>query len=225
MSDLLKLLSDFEVKFCENFSEIVELLADDYKNWEYFKQIIIKIAEKLSKYDNPRLLPECLYILMNHEFKPRFWDAVSFVLILNYADKELTKMFFYIIHRIISHPFFGPYCERIKQNCAIQLGYSPVYTRDWSSKLVYNGFELYKALVEINRYFMGYIPVHRPMPFFQSRLPLCDFDISQSRESSLAQRQQMLVISGISRLLIHKLFCFNLHSKTKTILLRNFLKK
>jgi hypothetical protein len=222
MCDLLKILTDFEVKFCKNYAGIIELLADDYKNWEYFKQIIIKIAEKLSKYDNPRLLSECLYILMNHEFKPRFWDAGSFVLILNYAEKELTKIFFYIIHGIISHPNFGPYCERIKQNCDIQLGYSPIHTRDWSCKLVYNGFEFYDELVEINGYFMGYIPVHRPMPFFQSRLPLCDFDVSQSRKSSLAQRQQMLVISSLSRLLICKLFCFNLHSQTKTILLQNF---
>jgi hypothetical protein len=220
--DLLRLLSYFEVKFFKNFPEIIELLADNYKNWEYFKQIIIKIAEKLSKYDNPRLLPECLYILMNHEFKPRFWDAGSFVLILNYADKELTKIFFYIIHGIISHPNFGPYCERIKQNCDIQLGYSPIHTRDWSCKLVYNGFEFYDELVEINGYFMGYIPVHRPMPFFQSRLPLCDFDVSQSRKSSLNQRQKMLAISGISRLLVRRLFCFNIHCQTKTILLRNF---
>jgi hypothetical protein len=225
MSDLPILLSDFEVKFCKKFAGIFELLADNYKNWDYFKQLILTVAEKLSKYENPRVLPECLYILMHHEFKPRIWDAGSFVLFLNYVDKELTKIFFYIISSVINHPIFGPYCVHHRQNyCVSELGYSPIHSLDWTCKLKYNGFEFYDALVEINRYFMGYTPVHCPSPFFQSRLPLCDFDVAEFRESSWAQRRQMLVISGLSRLLISRIFFKDtrLSRQMKTIMLKNF---
>ena len=221
---LSRLLSDFQVRFADKSAELTHFLGYYYANWDHFKQLVINIAEKLSKYENPRVLPECLYILMHHEFKPRIWDAGSFVLFLNYVDKELTKIFFYIISEVINHPIFGPYCEHNKQNCDIQLGYSPIHTLDWTCKLKYNGFEFYDALVEINRYFLKFIPVYRPSPFFQSRLPLCDLDVAQFRESSLRQRQQMLVISGLSRLLISRLFFKDnrLSRQMKTIILRNF---
>jgi len=222
---LSRLLSDFHVRFANKSAELTHFLGVYYADWEHYKQLVINVSQKLCDIGPLNILPECLYILIHHEFKPRIWDAGSFVLFLNYIDKELTKIFFYIIHGIIGHPNFGPYCVHHRQNWRIRLGYSPVYTRDWSSKLEYYGFEFYDALVEINRYFMGYIPVHHPSPFFQSRLPLCDLDVAQYRESSLAQRQKMLVISGLSRLLIRKLFCFKdseFRSQTKTILLRNF---
>lgn len=89
------------------------------------------------------------------------------------------------------------------------------------------GFEFYDNLVEINEYFMKFIPVYCPIPFFQLRLPLCDFDVAKFRKSSLAQRQKMLVISGLSWLLVPKLFCFRdseMSSQMKTILLKNFKK-
>ena len=162
---------------------------------------------------------------MHHEFKPRIWDAGSFVLFLNYVDKELTKMFFYIISSVINHPNFGPYCVHHRKNyCVSELGYSPIHTLDWTCKLKYNGFEFYDALVEINRYFMGYTPVHCPSPFFLSRLHLCDLDVAQFLKSSLRQRQQMLVISGLSRLLVSRIFFKDtrLSRQMKTILLRNF---
>ena len=222
--DLPRLLTDFQVRFADKSAELTHFLGYYYANWDHFKQLVINIAEKLSKYENPRVLPECLYILMHHEFKPRIWDAGSFVLFLNYVDKELTKIFFYIISEVINHPIFGPYCEHNKQNCDIQLGYSPIHTLDWTCKLKYNGFEFYDALVEINRYFMGYTPVHCPMPFFQSRMHLCDLDVSQFRKSSLRQRQQMLVISGLSRLLVSRIFFKDtrLSRQMKTIMLKNF---
>ena len=162
---------------------------------------------------------------MHHEFKPRIWDAGSFVLFLNYVDKELTKMFFYIISSVINHPIFGPYCVHHRQNyCVSELGYSPIHTLDWTCKLKYNGFEFYDALVEINRYFMGYIPVYCPSPFFESRLPLCNLDIAQFLKSSLRQRQKMLVISGLSRLLVCRLFFKDtqLSRQMKAIMLKNF---
>ena len=222
---LSRLLSDFQVRIGEKTAELTHFLGDDYANWIHFKQLIMTVAEKLSKYENPRVLPECLYILMHHEFKPRIWDAGSFVLFLNYVDKDLTKIFFYIISSVINHPNFGPYCVHHRQNyCVSELGYSPIHTLDWSSKLVYNGFEFYDALVEINRYFMRFIPVYRPSPFFQSRLPLCDLDVAQFLKSSLRQRQKMLIISGLSRLLVSKLFFKDnrLSRQMKTIILRNF---
>ena len=104
--DLPRLLSDFQVRFGDKSAEIIQLLGDDYANWDHFKQLILNVAEKLNKFKDPELLPECMSILMKHEFKPRFWDAESFVLFLNYLDPELTKMFFYIINGIIQHPFF-----------------------------------------------------------------------------------------------------------------------
>jgi hypothetical protein len=222
---LSRLLTDFQVRFADKSAELTHFLGVYYADWEHFKQLFINIAEKLSKYENPRVLPECLYILMHHEFKPRIWDAWSFVLFLNYVDKELTKIFFYIISSVINHPNFGPYCVHHRQNyCVSELGYSPIHTRDWSCKLMYNGFEFYDSLVEINRYFMRFIPVYRPSPFFQSRLPLCDLDVAQFRESSLRQRQQMLVISGLSRLLISRIFFKDtrLSRQMKTIMLKNF---
>ena len=224
--DLPKLLTDFQVRFADKSAELTHFLGDDYANWIHFKQLFINIAEKLSKYENPRVLPECLYILMHHEFKPRIWDAGSFVLFLNYVDKELTKIFFYIISSVINHPIFGPYCVHHRQNyCVSELGYSPIHSLDWTCKLKYNGFEFYDALVEINRHFLKFIPFHRPMPFFQSRMHLCDLDVSQFRESYSAQRRQMLVISGLSRILARRLFCFKeseLQSQMKKIILRNF---
>jgi len=213
--NLPKLLTDFQVRFGDKSAELIHLLGSDYANWDHFKQLVINIAE------NPNLLPECLYILMNHEFKPRIWDVESFVLILNFVDNELTKMFLCIINAVINHPNFGPYCQHNRQNCVIQLGYA----RDYSGKLVYNGFEFYDALVEINAYFVRYIPVHRPMPFFQSRLLLCDLDVAQFRKFFLAQRQKMLVISGFSRLLICRFFYFKKNRKSKqmkTMMLKNF---
>lgn len=215
--DLLRLLSDFHERFGDKSDKCIQLLDIDYENWHYFKQLILSVAEKLC-YPNFDSYPRCMDILMHHEFKPRFWDSESFVLFLNYVDPELTKMFFCIIHGIITHPFFGPYSAYVRQNFGMKLGYTRIHWDD----LEYVGFELYDALVKINAYFMQFIPVHHPMPFFQSKLPLCDLDIAQFRKSSLAQRQQMLVISGLSRLLVRRLFCFNLHSQTKTILLRNF---
>ena len=213
--NLPRLLTDFQVRFVAKSAELTHLLGIEYENWNHFKQLVINIAE------NPNILPECLYILMNHEFKPRIWDAESFVLFLNYIDKELTKIFFCIISEVINHPIFGPYCVHHRQNCVIQLGYA----RDYSGKLEYNGFEFYDALVEINNYFVRFIPVYRPMPFFESRLPLCDIDVAQLRESSLAQRQKMLVISGLSRLLVSRLFYFKKNRKSKqmkTMMLKNF---
>jgi hypothetical protein len=212
--NLPRLLTDFQERFCEKSAECIQLLDIEYENWHYFKKLILSVAEKLG---NPNLetrdlCPKCMNILMHHQFKPRFWDSESFVLFLNYVDPELTKMFFYIIHGIISHPFFGPYSAHVRQNFGMKLGYTRI-------------FELYDALVEINRYFLKFIPVHCPSPFFESRLPLCNLDVSQFREFSLKQKQKMLVISGLSRLLARRLFCFKeseLHSQTKTILLRNF---
>ena len=224
---ILKLISEFQERFCNNLDECSQLLDIDYAIWAHFKQLILTIAEKLgnpSTFENLgmspnlNLFPGCMYTLMTHEFKPRDWEPNSFVLFLNYVDPQLTKMFLCIINAVINHPYFGPYSAHYRKNCRIHLGYKAVHC----DQLEYFGFEFYDALVEINRYFMRFIPVHRPSPFFQSRLPLCDLDVAQFRESSLAQRQQMLVISGLSGLLIHKLFCFNLHSQTKTILLRNF---
>ena len=218
--DLPKLLSDFQVRFGDKSAEI------DHANWEHFKQLVINIAEKLSNIKYSNLLPECLYILMNHEFKPKIWDAGSFVLFLNYVDKELTKMFFCIINAVINHPNFGPYCVYHRRNCVIQLGYRPKYTRDWSCKLEYNGFEFYDALVEINAHFLKFLPVHRPMPFFQSRLHLCNLVDAQFLKYSLTQRQQILVISGLSRLLVSRLFFKDtrLSRQMKQILLQNFEK-
>jgi len=216
---LSKLLSDFHVRFGKKSEECIQLLDIEYENWHYFKQLILSVAEKLGN-PNQESYPRCMDILMRHEFKPRFWNSESFVLFLNYVDPELTKMFFYIIHGIISHPFFGPYSAHVRQNFGMKLGYTRIRWDD----LEYIGFELYDALVEINRYFLKFIPVHRPSPFFQSRLPLCDFDVAQFRESSRDQRRKMLVISGLSRLLVRRLFFKNnrLSSQMKTILLRNF---
>jgi len=223
--DLPKLLSNFQVKFDRKSAVLTHFLGVHYADWDHFKQLVINIAGKLCDIGRLNILPECLYILMNHEIKPRIWDAGSFVLFLNYIDEDLTKMFFYIIHGIIGHPFFGQYCEHIRQNCYIQLGYSPIHTRDFSGKLVYNGFEFYDSLVEINAYFMGYIPVHLPMPFFQSRLHLCNLDVARFRNSSLKQRQKMLLISGISSLLIRRFFAFTryqISKQMKMVLTRNF---
>jgi hypothetical protein len=224
--DLPRLLSDFQVRFGDKSAELTRFLGIYYANWDHFKQLVINIAKKLCNIGPLNLLPECLYILMNHEFKPRIWDAGSFVLFLNYVDKELTKMFFCIINAIINHPNFGPYCVYHRRNCVIQLGYKPIYTRDWTSKLEYNGFEFYDSLVEINAHFLKFIPVHRPMTFFQSRLRLCDLDDAQFLKSSLAQRQQILVISGLSWLLVRRLFFkyTRLSRQMKQILLRNFEK-
>ncbi len=224
--NLPKLLSDFQARFDSKSAVLTHFLGVYYADWDHYKQLVINIAEKLCDIESPRVLPECLYILMHHEIKPRIWDAGSFVLFLNYIDKELTKMFFYIIHGIIGHPFFGPYCEHNKQNyCLSELGYRPIHTRDFSGKLVYNGFEFYDSLVEINAYFMGYIPVHLQMPFFQSRLHLCDLDVARFRDSSLKQRQKMLLISGISSLLIRRFFAFTryqISKQMKMVLTRNF---
>jgi len=226
MSDLPKLLSDFQSRFESKSAELTHFLGVYYADWDHYKQLVINIAEKLCDIESPRLLPECLYILMHHEIKPRIWEAGSFVIFLNYIDEELTKMFFYIIHGIIGHPIFGLYCEHHRQNCDIQLGYRPIQTLDFSGKLVYNGFEFYDALVEINSYFMRHIPVHLPMPFFQSRLHLCDLDIARFRDSSLKQRQKMMLISGISGLLIRRFFAFTryqISKQTKLDLANNFL--
>ncbi len=216
---LSRLLSDFHVRFADKSVECIQLLDIEYENWHYFKQLILSVAEKLCN-PNQESYPRCMDILMRHEFKPRFWDSESFVLFLNYVDPELTKMFFYIIHGIISHPFFGPYSAHVRQNFGMKLGYTRIHLDD----LEYIGFELYDALVEINRYFLKFIPVYRPSPFFQSRLLLCDLDVSQFRESYSAQRQQMLVISGLSRVLVRRLFFKNtrLSSQMKTIMLKNF---
>ena len=217
---LLKLISDFEIKFNKNLNQYKNLLGRDYAYWCYFKRLLIKVANKI---EDSELLPECMYILMHHDYKPRFWDSSSFVLYLNYVDPILTKMFFCIIHAVIDHPNFGPYAVHFRKNRKIKLGYTTIRYEE----LEYMGFEFYDNLVEINKYFMKFIPVYCHIPFFQLRLPLCDFDITKFRKSSLAQRQKMLVISGLSRLLIQKLFCFRdseMSSQMKTILLKNLKK-
>ena len=221
--DLPRLLTDFQVRFGDKLPELTIFLGSDYANWDHFKQIILNVAEKLG---NPNLSPHlnlfpgCMYTLMTHEFKPRDWDVSSFVLFLNYVDPQLTKMFLCIIHGITNHPDFGPYSVHYRKNCRIHLGYKAVR---WDH-LEYFGFEFYDALVEINRYFLKFIPVHLPSPFFQSRLPLCDLDVAQFLKSSFAQRQKMLIISGLSRLLVSRLFFKNtrLSRQMKTIILRNF---
>jgi hypothetical protein len=221
--DLPRLLTDFQERFGNNLDKCSQLLDVDYENWHYFKQVIFTVAEKLGNpnLESQELYSKCMNILMHHQFKSRFWDSETFVLVLNYVDPELTKIFFYIINAVISHHYFRPYCLYVRRNFQMKLGYTRI---PWDD-LEYIGFELYDALVEINAYFLKFIPIYRPMPFFQSRLPLCDFDVAEFRKSSLSQRQKMLAISGISRLLVRRLFCFTeseLHSKTKTILLRNF---
>jgi hypothetical protein len=218
--NLPRLLTYFHERFVDKSDECMQLLDIEYENWHYFKQLILSVAEKLGN-PNQESYPRCMDILMHHQFKPRFWDSESFVLFLNYVDPELTKIFFYIIHGIISHPFFGPYSAHVRQNFGMKLGYTRIRWDD----LEYIGFELYDALIKINDYFIKFIPIYSPSLFFQSKLPLCDFDVAQIRESYSAQRQKMLVISGLSRLLVRRLFCFKeseLHSQTKTILLRNF---
>ena len=220
---ILKLISEFQERFCNNLDECSQLLDIDYAIWDHFKQLILTVAEKLGNLDlspHLNLFPGCMYTLMTHEFKPRDWDVSSFVLFLNYVDPQLTKMFLCIIHGITNHPDFGPYSVHYRKNCRIHLGYKAVR---WDH-LEYFGFEFYDALVEINRYFLKFIPVHLPSPFFQSRLPLCDLDVAQFRESSFAQRQKMLIISGLSRLLVSRLFFKNtrLSRQMKTIILRNF---
>ena len=221
--DLPRLVSDFQVRFGNKSAELTHFLGCYYANWDHFKQLILTVAEKLG---NPNLspylnlFPGCMYTLMTHEFKPRDWDIASFVLFLNYVDPQLTKMFLCIINAVINHPDFGPYSVNYRKNCRIHLGYKAVR---WD-QLEYFGFEFYDALVEINAYFVKFIPVHLPIQFFQSRLPLCDLDVAQFRESSLAKRQQMLVISGLSGLLVRRLFFKDtqLSSQMKQILLRNF---
>jgi hypothetical protein len=219
--DLPKLLTDFQVRFGDKSAELTQFLGSDYADWEHFKQLVINIAEKLSRFKDPELLPECMSILMKHEFKPRFWDAGSFVLFLNYLDKEITKIFFCIIHKVITHPHFGPYCVHVRQNFRMKLGYTRIHA---FTDLEYTGFEFYDTLVEINAYFLKFIPVHCPMPFFLSRLPLCDLDVARFRESSLHQRQKMLVISGLSGLLVRRLFFKDtrLSGQMKTMMLKNF---
>jgi hypothetical protein len=215
---LLKLISDFEIKFNDNLSQYKNLLGRDYSYWTYFTQLLIKVANKI---EDSELFPECMYILMHHDYKPRLWEPKSFVLFLNYVDPILTKIFFCIIHAVIDHPNFGPYAIHFRKNKKIKLGYTTIRYEE----LEYMGFEFYDALVEIDAYFMKFIPVHRPMPFFKSRLPLCDLDVAQFRESYSVQRRKMLVISGLSRLLARRLFCFKeseLQSQMKSILLRNF---
>lgn len=217
---LLKLISNFETKFNDNLNKYKNLLGSDYSYWCYFKQLVIKVANKI---EDSELFPECMYILMHHDYKPRFWDYSSFVLYLNYVDPILTKMFFCIIHAVIDHPNFGPYAVHFRKNKKIKLGFTTIRYEE----LEYIGFEFYDNLVEINEYFMKFIPIYSPMPFFQSRLLLCDFDVTKFRKSSLVQRQKMLVISGLTRLLIQKLFCFRdseMSSQTKTILLKNLKK-
>lgn len=221
--DLPKLLTDFQVRFTEKSAELTHFLGVYYANWDHFKQLILNVAEKLG---NPNLSPHlnlfpgCMYTLMTHEFKPRDWDIASFVIFLNYVDPQLTKMFLCIINAVINHPDFGPYSAHYRINCRIHLGYKAVRM----DQLEYFGFEFYDALVEINRYFLKFIPVYLPMQFFMSRLPLCDLDVAEFRESSLVQRQQMLVISGLSGLLVRRLFFKDtqLSSQMKKILLRNF---
>lgn len=88
---LLKLISNFEIKFNDNLSQYKNLLGRDYAYWCYFKNILIKVANKL---EDSELFPECMYILIHHDYKPRFWDSSSFVLFLNYVDPILTKIFF-----------------------------------------------------------------------------------------------------------------------------------
>jgi hypothetical protein len=227
---ILKLISEFQERFCNNLDECSQLLDVDYAIWSHFKQLILTVAEKLgnpSTFENLdmspnlNLFPGCMYTLMTHEFKPRNWDVASFVLFLNYLDPQLTKMFLCIIHGITSHPVFGPYSVNYRKNCRMKLG----YTRIYSDVIEYTGFEFYDALVEINRYFMKFIPFYRPMAFFQSRLPLCVLDVAEFRKSSSHQRQKMLMLSGLSRLLVRKLCYFKdtqLSSQMKTIMLRNF---
>ena len=218
--NLPKLLTDFQEGFGKKSAECIQLLGIEYENWNYFKQIILNVAEKLGHFNIDTYFT-CMIILIRHQFKPRLWNSESFVLFLNYVDPELTKIFFYIIHGIIQHPFFGSYCVSERQNCRMKLGYVRHYEL---TNLEYFGFEFYDALVEINRYFLKFIPVYSPMPFFLSRLHLCDLDVAQFRKSSLRQRQKMLVISGLSRLLVRRLFFKDtrLSRQMKTILLRNF---
>lgn len=232
--DLPKLLTDFQVRFADKSTELTNFLGVYYADWDYFKQLVINIAEKLGNpitFENLslrphlNLFPGCMYTLMTHEFKPRDWDISSFVLFLNFVDPHLTKMFLCIINEVINHPDFGTYSVHYRKNyCVSELGYSPIHTLDWTCKLKYNGFEFYDSLVEINRYYLKFIPVYSQMPFFQSRLPLCDLDVAQFLKSSRAQRQKMLVISGLSRLLVRRLFFKDtrLSRQMKTILLRNF---
>ena len=220
---ILKLISEFQERFCNNLDECSQLLDIDYAIWDHFKQLILTVAEKLGNLDlssHLNLFPGCMYTLMTHEFKPRDWDIASFVLFLNYVDPQLTKMFLCIINAVINHPDFGTYSANYRINCRIHLGYNAVRM----DQLEYFGFEFYDALVEINRYFLKFIPVYLPMQFFLSRLTLCDLDVAQFREPSWAQRQQMLVISGLSRLLVSKLFFKDnrLSSQMKTIMLKNF---
>ena len=188
--DLPRLLSDFQVRFGDKSAELTQFLGSDYADWEHFKQLVINIAEKLGKFEDPELLPECMSILMKHEFKPRFWDAESFVLFLNYLDPELTKMFFYIIHKVITHPHFGPYCVHVRQNFRMKLGYTRIHA---FTDLEYTGFEFYDALVEINAYFMRFIPVYRLMPFFLSRLPLCNLDVALLVRALFARWRYILI--------------------------------
>lgn len=222
--DLPRLLTDFQVRFADKSAELTHFLGVYYADWDYFKQLILNVAEKLG---NPNLSPHlnlfpgCMYTLMTHEFKPRDWDISSFVIFLNYVDPHLTKMFLCIINAVINHPDFGPYSVHIRKNCRIHMGYTAVRI----DHLEYFGFEFYDSLVQINAYFMKFIPVHCPMPFFQSRLHLCDLDVARFRESSLKQRQKMLVISGISRLLIRRFFAFTkyqISKQMKMVLTRNF---
>ena len=218
--DLPRLLTDFQVRFADKSAELTHFLGCYYANWDHFKQLILNVAEKLG-HPNIDTYFKCMIILIRHQFKPRLWNSESFVLFLNYVDPKLTKMFFYIIHGIIQHPFFGSYCVSERQNCRMKLGYVRHYEL---TNLEYFGFEFYDSLVEIYRYFLKFIPVYSPMPFFQSRLRLCDLDVAQFRKSSLRQRQKMLVISGLSRLLVSRIFFKDtrLSRQMKTILLRNF---
>jgi hypothetical protein len=230
--DLPKLLSDFQVRFDDKLPKLTHFLGIYYANWDHFKQLILTVAEKLGNpitFENLslrpylNLFPGCMYTLMTHEFKPRDWDVASFVLVLNNVDPHLTKMFLCIINAVINHPDFGPYAVHYRKNCRIHLGYKTVRMDHFE----YFGFEFYDALVEINGYFLKFIPVHRSMPFFQSRLPLCDLDIAQFRESSLRQRQQMIVISGLSGLLVRRLFFKDTRLSSRMfeqILLQNFKK-
>jgi len=214
----LKLLSDFQVRFGDNLAKIIQLLGAYYAEWAHFKQLILSVAEKLG---DANTFPGCMDILMKHEFKPKNWNVESFVLFLNYINPQLSKMFLCIINAVINHPNFGPYSVHIRNNCRIHMGYTAVRI----DHLEYFGFEFYDSLVQINAYFMKFIPVHCSMPFFLSRLPLCDLDVAEFRESSLRQRQQMLVISGISRLLIRRFFVFTkyqISNQSKMVLARNF---
>jgi len=81
--DLPRLLTDFQERFGKKSAELNRFLGFDYADWDYYKQLVVNIAQKLCDDESPRILPECLYILMNHEIKPRIWNAWSFVLFLN----------------------------------------------------------------------------------------------------------------------------------------------